>query len=79
MERSVRRDIANSIYMYTENFLYPQAGNYRYVINKKYVILTILTKTDVQLLGRLPYRMNIYTEFNLATWLRLVTELNICE
>ena len=28
-----------------------------------------------------PYRMKIYTEFNLATWLRLVkfTELNISE
>ena len=51
MERSVRRDIANSIYMYTENFLYPQAGNYRYVINKKYAIITILTKRGGQLLG----------------------------
>ena len=29
----------------------------------------------------LPYRMKIYTEFNLATWLRLVKfmELNISE
>ena len=42
-----------------------------YAVSPKYVSLY----TDI------PYRMKIYTEFNLATWLRLVKfmEINISE
>ena len=54
-------------------------SNHCVVIDQKKLDLTILLYSLFY--NCIPYRMKLYTEFNLATWLRLVkfTDLNISE